>query len=148
MFTGWNDLTKVFETMDLLRRRLDSPFFRTGRPYPDDPGWTATQNMPWLNLYDTGNSLQVTAEIPGISKKDINVKIQGNYLEISGSSTPEFPKGYKAQRQERNTARFSRSITLPTDVNADKAEAVLKDGILTLTMPKTEAAKPREITVN
>jgi HSP20 family protein len=83
-----------------------------------------------------------------LSSDDLNVKIQGNYLEISGTRKADTPEGYKAHRIERGTAAFTRSFTLPADVDADKSEASLKNGILTLTLPKAEAAKPKQIEIH
>lgn len=90
----------------------------------------------------------VRAELPGISKDDISIKIQGNYLEISGKRVIETPEGFKSHRNERSSTTFSRSFTLPDEVDAEKVDAALKDGILYLTLPKSEAAKPRQITIN
>ncbi|HCY87614.1 MAG TPA: heat-shock protein Hsp20, partial [Desulfobacteraceae bacterium] len=81
-------------------------------------------------------------------KDDLNVKIQGNYLEITGTRASDAPDGYKLHKAERGTGNFSRSLTLPADVDSTKAEATLKDGILYLTLPKSEAAKSKKITVS
>ena len=80
-------------------------------------------------------------------KTDLKIKIQGNYLEIGGTRTVDKPEGYKVHRSERGTERFSRSFTLPDEVDADMVSATLKDGILYLTLPKSEAAKPRQIEI-
>ena len=78
---------------------------------------------------------------------DLKVKIQGNYLEISGSRKADTPEGYTAHRLERGTPSFSRSFTLPVEVDANKVSATLKNGILTLMLPKAEIAKPKQITI-
>ena len=91
--------------------------------------------------------LELIAEVPGMGKDDINLKIQGNYLEINGTRKAETPEGYTAHKAERGTASFSRSFTLPTDIDANKVDATIKNGILTLKMPKAEAAKPKQINV-
>lgn len=87
-------------------------------------------------------------EVPGIAREDLQLKIQGNYLEISGTRKSDAPEGYSAHRVERGTTSFTRSFTLPSDVDAAKVEAHLKNGLLTLTLPKEEEAKPRKITIN
>lgn len=87
-------------------------------------------------------------EVPGMAKEDLNIKLQGNYLEIGGTRKPDTPEGYTVHRVERGTTTFTRSFTLPSDVDSDKVEARLGNGLLTLILPKSEAAKPKQIEIN
>jgi HSP20 family protein len=103
---------------------------------------------PRTNLYDNGDSFQIIAEVAGLTKEDLNIRIQGNYLELSGKRRPDAPEGYKVHRVERDMTSFTRSFTLPTEVNADKIEAALQNGLLTLVLPKAEAAKPKQINIS
>jgi HSP20 family protein len=103
--------------------------------------------MPRTNLYDEGNHFEIIAEVPGFAKEDLNINIQGNYLEVSGSHQVDSPDNYSVHRVERGTSSFSRSFTLPSDVDVEKTEASLKNGLLILNLPKAEAAKPKQITV-
>ncbi len=89
----------------------------------------------------------VVAEVPGVAKEDLHIKIQGNYVQISGSRATNAPEGFKVHRNERSKDFFSRSFTLPHEVESAQAEATLKDGMLTLRLPKAETAKPRNITI-
>ena len=148
MWTRLNDINRMFESMDLLRSKLDSMFNDYGRSYGEDYGWKAVNGSPQTNLYESGDTFQVIAEVPGLSKEDLNIKIQGNYLELSGTRKSDAPKGYKAHRVERDTATFTRSFTLPAEVDVDKIEAVLQDGLLTLVLPKTDAFKPKQISIS
>lgn len=148
MWTRTNDIDRMFDAMDLLRSKLNRAFMGYDGSYDEDYGWRIVNGAPRTNLYDTGDAFQVVAEVPGISKEHLNVRIQGNYLELSGSRQSDTPRGYKAHRIERDTASFTRSFTLPADVDADKIEAVLQDGLLTLVLPKAEAAKPKQITIS
>jgi len=148
MFRRMSDIDKMFGALDLLRNRLDRHFSDYDQAYLYGPAFTLTSNSPRTNLLTNGDNFEVQAELPGISKDDLNIKIQGNYLEISGKRIVDTPEGYKVHRNERGGSTFSRSFTLPDDVDADKAEAKLKDGILYLTLPKSEAAKPKQITIN
>jgi HSP20 family protein len=134
--------------MDLLRNRLDRLFSDANRPYLPGQEWSVADSMPRTNLSDNGDSFEIKAELPGFSKSELNVKIQGNYLEISGSRKADLPEGYTVHRVERKVASFSRSFTLPAEVDASKVEASLANGILSLKLPKAEAAKPRQITIN
>ncbi len=145
---GWSDLDDLMGAMELFRNRMNSVFGTYDRSPLPGQVWASGETFPRTNLADTGDNLEVTAELPGIAKEDLNVKIQGNYLEISGSRKSDVPEGYTVHRTERGAASFSRSFTLPYDVDAAKVEATLKDGLLRMKLPKSEAAKPRQIAIN
>ena len=144
----WSDLDELMGAMEIFRNRMNSVFGNFDRPSFPGQIWTAGETYPRTNLTDTGDNLEVMAELPGIAKEDLNVKIQGNYLEISGTRKSDVPDGYSVHRTERGTASFSRSFTLPYEVDAAKVEATLKDGLLRMKLPKSEAAKPRQIAIN
>ena len=148
MFARMNDIDRMFGAMDLLRGRMDRLFNEFDKVYLHGPSFTLGTNSPRTNLLEKGDHFEVQAEIPGLSKEDLTIKIQGNYLEISGNRAVAAPEGYKAHRNERAETSFCRSFTLPDEVDAEKVEATLKDGILHLSLPKSEAAKPRQITIN
>ena len=147
MLTRFNDMHQFIGAMDLFRHRMNNLFSDFDRSYPATAGWMVSEAYPRTNLSDTGDNLQITAEVPGVAKEDVQVKIQGNYLEISGSRKTNIPEGYKAHRNERGAGTFSRSFTLPYEVDAAKVEATLKDGLLNLRLPKAESAKPRQIAI-
>ena len=147
MWTRIDDLDRMFTTMDLLRGKMDRLFPGLDRSYGEGSGWRVVGGFPKTNMYDNGDSFKVIAELPGVTKEDLSIRIQGNYLELSGTRQAEVPKGFKAQRIERDTSSFTRSFTLDAEVNADKVEAVLKDGLLTLVLPKAESAKPKQISI-
>lgn len=146
MFTRWSDIDRMFEAMGLLRGRLDSMYDDFDRSF--GTGWTLGGNYPRTNMVDRGDFLELTAEIPGIAKSDLNIKLQGNYLEISGNRNVAVPEGYTVHRRERGTTSFTRSFSLPSEIDANKVTANLSNGILVLKLPKAEAAKPRQITIN
>lgn len=148
MWTRWNDIDRMFTAMDLLQSRMNRIFPDYDRFRVMPAGWGVTESGPRTNLYDAGDHFEVKVEVAGLAKEDLNIKIQGNYLEISGTRKADAPEGYTAHRVERGTTSFTRSFTLPADVNADKVKATLLNGLLTLTLPKSEAAKPKQITVN
>jgi HSP20 family protein len=143
-----NDFDRMFGAMDLLRSRMNSMFSDFDRSYGEDYGWVqATDGTPRTNLYDNGDKFVVLAEVPGMTKEDISIKIQGNYLEISGNRRVDRPEKYRTHRSERPAATFTRSFTIPSEVDADKVEASLKNGLLTLSLPKAEEAKPKQISI-
>jgi HSP20 family protein len=143
-----SDIDRVFNAMGLLRGRFDNIFSEFDRTVGYGKDWSVVGNYPRTNLYDKGNSFELVAEVPGMSSADLDVKIQGNYLEISGKRQVETPDGYRTHRNERGSASFTRSLTLPSEVDSSKVSATLKDGLLVLTLPKSEAAKPRQISIS
>jgi HSP20 family protein len=106
-----------------------------------------TTRQPLVDLADNGKEYVVKAEIPGIQKEDLNIDVTEDSVEISGETRSEEKEEDKERgylRRERRYARFYRSIPLPDRVAADKADAQLKDGILTVKLPK--AAPPEKKT--
>ena len=120
-------------------REFDTPHTNFGRH---------TATAPYTNMYDNGDHFTLQAEVPGLSKEEIEIKIQGNYLELSGNRKAVQPEGYKAHRIEQRKTAFTRSFTLQEEVDVEKIEATLDNGMLTLTLPKMEAAKARQISIN
>lgn len=147
MLTRWSDFDRMFNTINLLRNSIDGLSSDFDRSYRWSDGWPAEASTPKTNIYDLGGKFEVRAEVPGFSKDDLSIRIQGNYLELSGRRSAKIPEGYAVHRIERKTASFTRSFTLPTEVNADGVEATLKNGILRLSLPKSAAAQPRQIAI-
>ncbi|RMH15816.1 MAG: Hsp20/alpha crystallin family protein [Acidobacteria bacterium] len=107
-------------------------------------GW-----MPAVDIRETDDAFIATAELPGMDKKDIEVTVDGNVLTLRGERKLEDAQkdnGYR--RIERAYGTFQRSFALPTGVDSTKVSAQFKDGLLTLTIPKAEDAKPRTIKVS
>ena len=103
---------------------------------------------PIVDIEEDNDSIIVKAEIPGMKKEDIKVSVQSNLLTITGERKHESETKNKTfHRVERSYGRFSRMITLPTDVDSDRVKANYKDGILSITLPKPEAVKPKHIEV-
>lgn len=146
MFTRISDIDRLFGTMNLLQRKLDNLYGNYGRR--SGYRWDLASAAPRTNLYEHGDNFEIRAEVPGLEKDNLNVKIQGNYLEISGERGSDAPEGYKTHKTERGVGSFSRSFTLPADVDSTKVEATLKDGVLYLSLPKHETAKPKKISIN
>lgn len=143
-----SDINRMFGAMDLHRNKIGRIFSDFDRSFDDVPGMTFRTVTPRTTLYEGNDAFEIRAEVPGIAKDNLTVNIQGNYLEINGSRGDDAPDGYKVHRAERGTDTFSRRFTLPDDVDANKVEAKLKDGILYLTLPKSEKAKPGQIEIN
>jgi HSP20 family protein len=111
-------------------------------------GLASLADMPWSPLADvseTDDAYVVQVELPGVSKDQIDVQLQDRELDISGE-VKENGEG-KQRQSSRRTGRFEYRTYLPGDVKADQVSAQLADGVLTVTVPKSEAAKPRRIEV-
>jgi HSP20 family protein len=147
--TGWSDFDDMFAAMNQLRTYMDRVFEDAfGARFAEGRGLPLLAGMwPRANLIDAGSSLVVTAEVPGLSENDVKLTLNQEVLTISGERKVQVPEGYSAHRQERASVNFSRSFALPCRVNAERATATVKDGILTVTLEKAADAMPRQITV-
>jgi len=134
-----------FRDMLSLRADMDRLFSSLfGGAYEEREGMWA----PIVDIEEDNDSIMVKAEIPGMKKEDIKVSVQSNILTITGERNRESETKSKTfHRVERSYGKFSRMITLPTDVDSDKVKANYKDGILSITLPKPEAVKPKHIDV-
>ena len=104
--------------------------------------------FPLMNVTQDSDRYYVRAEIPGVSSKDLNISVERNKLSVSGSrEVSKEGDGVSYHRRERTGGSFSRSITLPDELNAEAVEAAYKDGVLTIVLPKAEAVKARQIKV-
>ena len=103
---------------------------------------------PPLNVWEDDHALYVEADLPGLDPAALDVTVtEGNQLTIQGERPTPDIQGAVWVRQERPAGRFTRAVSLPALVDADKVEAVYTDGVLKLTLPKHEAAKPRKVQV-
>jgi HSP20 family protein len=102
---------------------------------------------PRTSVYDAGANLVVVAEVPGFKDKDLEVTLEKDVLTLSGQRQLAIPEGKIVHRQERRGTRFSRRFLLPVKVNAEALVAEVKDGVLTITLPKAPEAQARKIAV-
>ncbi len=104
--------------------------------------------LPPVDVRETDEALTLTAEVPGLSKDDVSITLENNVLTISGER--RFEKDAEKEsyhRIERAYGTFSRSFTLPANVESDKAKATFENGVLSIALPKSEEAKPRKIAI-
>jgi HSP20 family protein len=134
-----------FRDLLSLRTDMDRLFKSFFADYPEDrDGFWA----PVIDIEENGSNLVVKAELPGMKKEDIKVAVRDNILTVSGERSHENETKNKTfHRIERSYGKFSRVITLPADVDSNKVKASYKDGILSITLPKPESAKPKQIDV-
>ncbi len=103
---------------------------------------------PLCDIYEDGDDIVVKAELPGLDRNDIDVQVENNILTIRGERKREKEvKSDNLYRTERSYGAFSRSFTLPVTVDTERIKAEYKDGVLHVTLPKLEEAKPRRIKV-
>ena len=146
MITRYDPFREALSLRDAMDRLFQESFVRPN-------GWTAPASVP-VDLHETDGGYVVEASLPGWKPEDVNITVQDGTLTISGQyhDQPE-PQAQNGQNgkswhlRERRFASFSRSFTFPTAVDADKAQASYENGVLTLTLPKAESAKPRQIKI-
>lgn len=110
--------------------------------------WLLPMTAPALDMSETASTIEVRVDLPGFKAEDINVELSQNVLTVSGHRTEEKSVEEKTfHRNERRVGKFSRSITLPASVVEDNVEAQYRDGVLTITLQKSEASKTRKIEV-
>ena len=144
--SAWNPVTDLPHEIVSMQREIDRMFerFRGGT---HDDNISASWN-PAVDITEDADKYIVHAELPGVDKKDVKITIQDNVLSFRGEKKQEEEKEDKNyHRIERSYGSFYRSFTLPSTVLSDKIEASYADGILTISLPKAEEAKPKEIEV-
>jgi HSP20 family protein len=111
-------------------------------------GSTLAAWVPPVDVMEDADSIRITAELAGVRPEDVKISVEGNVLTISGTKQQNAEeKTEKVHRYERTYGAFERTFTLPTTVDAGTIKAACQDGVLTVTMPKVEKAKPRQIPV-
>jgi len=140
----WTPFDRLTSLRDEMNRLFDLSlpgFTRDGGLFS---GWS-----PALDVHQDKDNVFVKVELPGMKKEEIEISLHEGVLSISGERKHEEEKKEgETFRSERYFGRFHRSMTLPTTVDANKVKASYKDGILSVTLPKTEEAKPKQIQVN
>lgn len=147
----WRPLTELARWEREMDRMMDDFFDRRGRawwPFLRERAGFVEMAMPALDVYEEKDEIVVKAELPGMSKDDIEVDISDSHLTLKGEKKKEEKieeEGYFAC--ERTYGAFHRSVELPREVQADKVKASFKNGVLEVRLPKTEDARAREIKV-
>lgn len=142
----WDPFRELEEVSNRLNRLFWRPQSRTeaGQEMLAMADWT-----PSVDISETETAYLVKAEIPGVKKEDVKVTIQGGMLTIEGERRQEKEeKGKKFHRIERTYGSFARSFRLPGDVDENSVKAEFKDGVLNVTLAKSEKAKPKSVKVS
>ena len=144
VLSTWPTFGRLSDLRDEIDRLFEAPLSDLGRTASVFGGWT-----PAIDMSEDKDHVVVKAELAGMKKEDIEVTLHEGTLSIAGERKNE-RKVEEAglYRSERFFGRFQRTVTLPAPVAGDKVKAEYKDGILTITLPKTEEAKPKQIDVS
>ena len=138
---NWSAYDQLTNIRDEINRLFESP-------YENSSSDVFNTWAPALDLYEDSDNLVVRAELPGMKKEDIELSLHDNVITVSGERKNEKQyEGGHTSREERFFGRFTRSITLPKQVDSGKLKASYKDGVLKVTLPKAEEAKPRQIQI-
>jgi HSP20 family protein len=142
-FVRWNP----FNEMSLLQNQMNRLFDTTLQGWPGDSNGT-TQWTPAADIYESENELIVNLDLPGVDPKMVDIRVENNDLSIRGERQFEDNQTKDSfHRVERSYGPFGRLFTLSTAVDAEKIRASYKSGVLSITLPKAEAAKPKRIQI-
>ncbi len=148
MTTG---LTRWTATPDIFRQRVDRLFDRAFSDFlapVSDDAVSTRRWMPPVDIRESGDALELSVELPGVKKEDVQITLENNVLTIGGER--KFEKDVKQEnyhRIERVYGSFARSFTVPGNLRHDQIQASFEDGVLTVTLPKADEAKPRKIDI-
>jgi len=138
----WEPFREMLSLRNAMDRLFEDSFVRPSRLWPELGGELA------VDMYQTANDVVVKAALPGLKPEEVDISITGDTLTIKGEHKEE--KEVKDEDyfyKERRYGGFSRSVAIPVQVKSDKAEATFENGVLTLTLPKAEEVKPKQIKV-
>ncbi len=142
--SAWRSLDRWASLRDEMNSLFEGPLWSsTARQAQLFNGWS-----PALDLYQTNDDIVAVVELPGMKKEAIEISLHDGTLTIGGERKEEAAEGEKPARTERFVGKFRRSVSLPMRVDPNKVNATYKDGILTVTLPKAEEVKPKQIQVN
>jgi HSP20 family protein len=146
LLTRWNPLSASWlNQMQQLQNEMNRVFERWG-----DDGRSPSElaGYPAVNVWEEDEAFVAETELPGFELKDVEIYVAGrNQLTIKGERKPAAPEKSVQHRQERAHGKFVRTLTLPSQVDEAKIEARFENGVLTIRLPKHEAAKPRRIPI-
>jgi HSP20 family protein len=139
----WEPLNEIEQMTERMRRMLEQTFsgFGWAPQLSERAGWS-----PLVDLEEGDDAYVVEADLPGVKREDVNVELVGNELAIAGEIKEPERKG-TVRRQSRRTGRFSYRVSLPSHLDPEKVEAKLEDGVLKVTVPKSERAQRRRIEI-
>ncbi|HTK81562.1 MAG TPA: Hsp20/alpha crystallin family protein [Bacteroidota bacterium] len=144
--TAWHPVHNLASEFTTMQREIDRMFDRFRGGVVDEDGGTVW--MPAVDIIERQNDYLVKLEVPGVDKKDVKITVQDDILTVRGEKKQgSEQKDENYHRVERSYGTFQRSFTLPTSVKSEAIEASYDNGVLSLTLPKAEESKPKQIEV-
>jgi HSP20 family protein len=137
-----NPPASTFSALQNQINGLLDDFLTEPSPWVSSPEF---RRYPAVNIWEQGDAAHLEAELPGVKMEDVELLVAGNQVRLSVQRNNAAETKAAWHRQERPSGNFTRSFTLPWELDADKVEAKLKLGVLSVTLPKAESAKPRKI---
>jgi len=113
-----------------------------------EPGPSGGGAYPPINVFRKGDDIVIVAEVPGVKKEDLRIEVKGRGIRIAGTKTLTIDDKASVHRRERAAGAFDRMVSVPVDVDAERAQAESRDGILVVLLPRAEKDRPRSITVS
>jgi HSP20 family protein len=145
----WEPFRDLVGLQDRMNRLFDESFRGLGRGASEDDWALGGAWAPVVDIYEREGTIVLKAELPGIDPKDVDIRLENNVLTLRGERRiDDEVKRESYHRVERAYGTFSRSFTLPSVVDQEKIKADYHDGVLTLSLPKREEAKPKQITIS
>ncbi len=142
----WDPFRDVMTLQDRMNQLFDHALTKTRAD--DEEGLTASTWLPAVDIYETADSVILKAELPGVSRENIDIQVRDNTLTLKGER--KFEREVKDEnylRIERSYGSFQRAFSLPTVIHQDEIKAVFKDGVLEVTLPRAEEAKPKQVKI-
>jgi HSP20 family protein len=138
-----------FRELMSLQDRMNRLFSESYRPQGEDDWALGGTWAPAVDIYEHENNIVIKAELPGVDPKDVDIRLDNNVLTVQGERKLDNEvKKENYHRVERSYGAFTRSFTLPTTVDPSGIKAEYKDGVLRVTLPKREEAKPKQIQIS
>jgi HSP20 family protein len=137
--------------MQQLRREMDRLLsgFADNLGQVAEGAWSlASRGQPAINMWEDGDAVSVELEVPGVKDDQVEISVMGSELSITIERPDAAQEGFMYHRRERPVGSFHRVVRLPVEVDANQVEAELTHGVLTITLPKALAARPRKISVS
>jgi HSP20 family protein len=144
----WEPFRDLVSLQERMNRMFDESF-RGAHRASGEEDWVGGAWAPAVDIFEQDGTIVLKAELPGIDPKDVDVRVENNILTLRGERKLESEvKKENYHRVERSYGTFSRSFTLPNAIDTEKIKAEYKDGVLRMSLPKKEEAKPKQISIN
>jgi HSP20 family protein len=144
----WEPFRDLVSLQERMNRLFDESFRGVARGSGEED-WVGGAWAPAVDIYEQNGNIVLKAELPGIDPKDVDVRVENNILTLRGERKLEKEvKRESYHRVERSYGTFTRSFTLPSAIDTEKIKAEYKDGVLQMTLPAKEEARPKQISIN